>query len=109
VPAATRAWAHLGASLACHGNARQRVLLASDALAEVQARTFAGIEGQRLTGRAAAFGELREVLAAGYPRCFGMAGTHRLFHTPADRAAMVDLAALETVVEAFAATLDMAT
>ena len=104
-PDATSAWVHLGASLACTVD-NQRVVLASEPLASGVARRFKDISGQRLTGAQAGIGELREVLAAGYPRFFGMAGTHRFFHTPADRAALTSPELLAPVARSFAETID---
>ena len=46
------------------------------------------------------------MLAAGYPRFFGMAGSHTFFHTPADSAATTGPEILEPIVRAFAETLD---
>jgi hypothetical protein len=101
---ATVAWAHFGASLACRAPAV--VINSSTSLAALVDRTFAGIEGTRLTAEKAAVGELREVHAAGYANFFGMAGTHRLFHTAQDSAAAVDPAKLAPMAKAFADTLD---
>ena len=53
----------------------------------------------------AAIGELREVHGAGYANFFGMAGSHKFFHTPADSAAAVDPALLSPMAKAFADTL----
>ena len=105
-PEATVAWVHLGASLACNG--AQRVILTSDAMESSVDRGFKGIDAARFVGAQAGVGELREVLAAGYPRFFGMAGTHPYFHTPADRAAMTSPELLEPVTRSFAATVDEA-
>ena len=44
--------------------------------------------------------------AAGYANFFGMAGTHRLFHTARDSAAAVNPAKLTPMAKAFADTLD---
>jgi hypothetical protein len=101
---ATAAWAHFGSSLACRDAAV--VINSSAPLAALVDRHFAGIEGTRLTAEKAAVGELREVHAAGYANFFGMAGTHRLFHTARDSAAVVDLAKLAPMGKAFADTLD---
>lgn len=103
-PADTAAWAHLGSSLAC----RDPVVTAinsSAALAALVDKHFAGIRGMRLTGEQAAIGELRDVHAAGYANFFGMAGSHRLFHTPSDNAAAVDPALLVPMARAFANAL----
>jgi hypothetical protein len=104
-PSATAAWAHFGSSLAC----RDPVVTAinsSAALTPLVDRTFANIKGTRLTAEKAAVGELREVHAKGYANFFGMAGSHKFFHTPADSAAAVDPALLTPMAKAFADTLD---
>ena len=119
-PDATLAWAHFGASLACFSwrrdgdrwitdrevDTRQRLLLSSQAMETSAARRFNDIVATPVTGASAGIGELRDVLAAGYPRFFGMAGSHTFFHTPADSAAATGPEILEPVVRAFAATLD---
>lgn len=119
---ATLAWAHFGASLACFEwrregtswatdrkiDTHQRLILSSEAMKEVVARRFAGITATPLSGAGARLGELRDVGAAGYPRFFGMAGTHTFFHTPADTAATTGPEILEPVVRAFVQTLDEA-
>jgi hypothetical protein len=68
-------------------------------------RAFAQIEGIRLTGEKAAIGELRDVHAANYRHFFGMAGSHKFFHTPADGLAAVDPALLAPMAKAFADAL----
>jgi hypothetical protein len=103
-PAATAAWAHFGSSLACR-NPVVRAINSSAALAPLVDRHFAGLEGQRLIGEKAAIGELREVHAAGYASFFGMAGSHKFFHTPADSAAAVNPDLLLPMARAFADTL----
>src|SRR5262249_53232010 len=99
------AWVHLGASLACSAD-NQRLILASDAMAAAVAHRFKDISGQKLTGAQAGVGEVREALAAGYPRFFGMAGYHRYFHTPADRAPLTSPELLEPVARSFTETID---
>lgn len=119
-PDSTLAWAHFGASLACFAwrrdggrwvtdreiDARQRLVLSSQPMEASVARRFADIVATPLTGTRAGIGELRDVLAAGYPRFFGMAGSHTFFHTPADSAATTGPEILEPVARAFADTLD---
>ena len=68
-------------------------------------QAFAQIEGMRLTGERAAIGELRDVHAANYRHFFGMAGSHKFFHTPADGLAAVDPDLLAPMAKAFADTL----
>lgn len=104
-PKATAAWAHFGSSLACRDPV-VRAINSSVSMTGLVDRGFAGIEGLRLTGEKAAIGELREVHAAGYANFFGMAGTHKLFHTASDSAAAVDPALLTPMAKAFANTLD---
>jgi len=118
-PAATLAWAHFGASLACHewrrdgerwvaGNVvdtRQRVIARSQSMDDLVRRHFGGIAGSGLVGDKAAVGELRDVHAAGYPNFFGMAGLHGLFHTPADSAVGTSPDSLEPIARAFAGAL----
>jgi len=101
---ATAAWAHFGSSLACRDPV-VRAINSSASLAAVIDRHFAGIEGMRLMAEKAAIGELREVHGAGYANFFGMAGSHKFFHTPADSAAAVDPALLSPMAKAFADTL----
>jgi hypothetical protein len=104
-PKATAAWAHFGSSLACRDPV-VRAINSSASMTDLVDRGFTGIEGLRLTGEKAAVGELREVHAAGYANFFGMAGTHKLFHTASDSAAAVDPALLAPMAKAFANTLD---
>jgi hypothetical protein len=118
-PAATLAWAHFGASLACHEwrrdgdrwvagstlDTRLRVIARSQSMDDVVRRHFGGIGGTSLVGDKAAVGELRDVHAAGYPNFFGMAGLHGLFHTPADSAAGTGPDSLEPIARAFAGAL----
>jgi hypothetical protein len=107
LPAATAAWAHFGASLACR-DPILRAIASSAALTPLVDRHFDGIEGTRFIAEKAAIGELREVHGAGYANFFGMAGIHRLFHTPADSLAAVDPARLQPIATAFADVLDAA-
>jgi hypothetical protein len=118
----TLAWAHFGASLACFEwrregtgwvtdrkvDTRQRLLLSSEAMKDTVARRFVGITATPLAGTSARVGEMRDVAAAGYPRFFGMGGSHTFFHTPADSAATTGPEILEPVVRAFVETLDEA-
>lgn len=116
----TLAWAHFGASLACFDwrrdngqwvtdrkvDSRVRVILRSQAMDEIVTHRFKDIVGQPLVGERAGVGELRDVMAAGYPRFFGMAALHLFFHTPADSAAATGPEILEPVVRAFVETID---
>ncbi|MGD9880207.1 MAG: hypothetical protein AB7U95_08720, partial [Reyranella sp.] len=117
---ATLAWVHFGASLACFDwrrengrwvtdrtvDSRVRVILRSQAMDPIVARRFKDIAGQPLVGDRAGLGELREVMAAGHPRFFGMAALHTFFHTPADSAATTGPEILEPVIRAFVGTID---
>ncbi|MBM3646533.1 MAG: hypothetical protein FJX11_01950 [Alphaproteobacteria bacterium] len=117
-PDSTLAWAHFGASLACYEwrrdggrwvtdrkvDTRLRLILSSAAMETTVAQLADA--GTPLSGPRAGIGELRDVLAAGYPRFFGMAGSHTFFHTPADSAAATGPEILEPVARAFVGTLD---
>jgi len=119
-PDATLAWAHFGASLACFEwrregarwitdrkvDARQRLILSSQTMEAAVSRRFKDIAATPLSGAQAGIGELKDVLAAGYPRFFGMAGSHTFFHTPTDSAEATGPEILEPVARAFAETLD---
>jgi hypothetical protein len=119
---ATLAWAHFGASLACFEwrrdgtrwvterqvDTRQRLILSSRAMEATVTRSFRDVAATMAADASAGIGELRDVAAAGYPRFFGMAGSHTFFHTPADSAATTGPEILEPVVRAFADTLDAA-
>jgi hypothetical protein len=104
-PRSTAAWAHFGSALACRDQV-VKAINSSASLTGLVDRHFAGIEGVRLTAEKAAVGELREVHAAGYENFFGMAGSHKLFHTARDSAAAVDPSLLTPMAQAFANTLD---
>jgi len=115
-PDAVAAWVHFGASLACYEwrqegsrrisdrvvDTRIRLINRSEPLDDLVRRHFREIKGTHRVGQEAAIGELRDVHAAGYPKFFGMAGLHPLFHTPADSAAATGSEALEPVIRAFA-------
>jgi len=119
-PEATLAWAHFGASLACFAwrrdgerwvtdrqvDSQQRLVLSSQTMEVTVMRRFKDVVATPLVGARAGVGELRDVQAAGYPRFFGMAGSHTFFHTPADSAAATGPDILESVIRAFAETLD---
>ncbi len=103
-PAITLAWAHFGSSLACRDTV-VRAINSSTSLSPQVDRHFAAIDGERLNGERAAIGELREVCAAGYAGFFGMAGSHRCFHTPVDDISGIAKELLAPMVNAFAGTL----
>jgi hypothetical protein len=101
----TAAWVHFGSALACRDTVA-KAILSSASFAPLIERHFAGIDGTRFTGEKAAVDEMRDVHAAGYPNFFGMAASHKFFHTPADSAAFTSPALLKPMVAAFAAALD---
>jgi len=108
-PQQTRAWIHLGASLACNELPR-RFLLYSAQAASAASAAFAGIEAQRVqVAQQAPPGELREVHAAGYTTYLGMAGSHRFFHSPGDTPRTTSGEALEPIAAAFARALALLT
>ena len=118
-PGAGVVWLHYGASLACYQRVRngdrwetvpevdtqRRFLGISEGLMATVEKTFADVRVNRLVGDKAAAGELRDIMASGYPNFLGMFGLHPLFHTPLDNADMTGPAALEPVMRAFAAAL----
>jgi hypothetical protein len=103
-PETTLAWAHFGASLAVHADT-PRLLLRSSSMEALTDRHFANVPTLGLSGGKAAVGELRDVHAAGYPDFFGMAGTHRFFHTPRDSSDGTSPEVLAPAITAFADTL----
>ncbi len=116
-PEETAVWAHFGASLACYlspkgaaggTNDALRVIGRSETLDGIVTEAFAAVKGAPLVGKQAAVGELRDIVAAGYPRFVGMAGLHTFFHTPADNARLTSPELLEPVARAFAAAVKRA-
>jgi len=119
-PSQTRAWIHLGASLACYEwrksgsrwvatNALEprRFLFYSAPLAAAASAAFTDIEAQRVqVEKQAPPGELRDVHAAGYESFLGMAGSHRFFHNPSDTPQTTGGEALEPLAAAFAKALE---
>ena len=98
-PDATALWVHLGAALAARdwheAEGRlaplpsvdpQRFLVARPELVSPLRSAFAGQPGLEAVygDEAGAGGELGEILAAGYPRAFGILGAHRFHHSPND-------------------------
>jgi hypothetical protein len=118
-PSQTRAWIHLGSSLACYewhnGGSHwsttkaldsRRFLIYSAPAAVAASTAFAGIDAKRLqVEQQAPPGELRDVHAAGYPTYLGMAGAHRFFHSPGDTPRTTGGEALEPIAAAFARAL----
>jgi hypothetical protein len=112
-PDKTALWVHLGANLAARDWQElgptpqplpsadpQRVLMVHPDLLAVARASFAGLPGLEAPysteGRAE--GELKEILAAGYPRVAGVFGAHRFHHAEGDdmrcvSAELADLAA----------------
>ncbi|MGH8236583.1 MAG: hypothetical protein ACREXP_06105 [Steroidobacteraceae bacterium] len=119
-PSQTRAWIHLGASLACYewrkSGSRwvatdslesRRFLFYSEPAAATVSAGFAGMELKRVAvDQQAPPGELRDVHAAGYRTFLGLAGMHRFFHSPGDTPRTTGAEALEPLAAAFAATLE---
>jgi hypothetical protein len=119
-PSAVKAWIHLGASNACHQWARDgdgwrtdgsvdsaaRRLVMSPSMQTMISEPFRPIDAVRFVADKEAIGELRDVKAAGYRDFFGMAGSHRFFHTPTDGPQTTSPAILEPVARAFASALD---
>jgi hypothetical protein len=119
-PSEVKAWIHLGASNACHqwtqdgegwrtdgsvdGAARRLVM--SPSMQAMVSQQFRQIDAVPFIAEKEAIGELREVKAAGYRDFFGMAGSHRFFHTPTDGPQTTSPAILEPVARAFASALD---
>ena len=119
-PAQTRAWIHLGASLACYEWSKsgshwastnalesRRFLLYSAPMAAAASTAFSAIQAKRVQiEKQAPPGELRDVHAAGYESFLGMAGSHRFFHSPSDTAGTTGPEALEGIAGAFAKALE---
>ena len=70
----------------------QRYLVARPQLVAPLRTAFAGQPGLEAVygDEAGAGGELGEILAAGYPRAFGILGAHRFHHSPNDDMRCVD-------------------
>jgi hypothetical protein len=119
-PSAVKAWIHLGASNACHHwtqdgegwhtdgsvDSASRRLVMSPSMQTTISEQFRQIDAVRFIADKEAIGELRDVKAAGYRDFFGMAGSHRFFHTPTDGPQTTSASILEPVARAFASALD---
>ncbi len=119
-PSAVKAWIHLGASNACHHwtpdgegwhtdgsvDSASRRLVMSPSMQTMITEQFRQIDAVQFIADKEAIGELRDVKAAGYRDFFGMAGSHRFFHTPTDGPQTTSPAILEPVARAFASALD---
>lgn len=104
-PAETGLWVHLGANVASRDWHElgprllplpsvdpQRFLVASEVLVPELTAAFRGAPGLERVypASAGAAGELGNILAAGYPRAFGMFGAHRFHHTTSDDARCIE-------------------
>lgn len=115
-PDRTRAWLSLGASLACYSWRRDGDQWINDGVADpgralffsssLQAQLDAALAGLRMhrvaTDQRPPPGELRDFQAAGYRNHFGIAATHRFFHSPGDTVGTTGPGILEPVARAFA-------
>jgi hypothetical protein len=95
-PASTALWLHLGASIATHASATSRAAnsatryaLFSPGLAPVAQARFGGAFTLVPTN-VAAFGEMADVVRAGYPLHLGFAGYGPHHHLPSDDASATD-------------------
>lgn len=120
-PSQTRAWIHLGASIACYEWRKsgtrwvatnelesRRFLLYSAPMTAAASTAFSAVQAKRVRiEKQAPPGELRDVHAAGYESFLGMAGSHRFFHSPSDTPGTTGPEALAPVASAFAKTLEL--
>ena len=119
-PDVTALWVHLGAALAARdwheAEGRlaplpsvdpQRYLVARPQLVAPLRTAFAGQPGLEAVygDDAGAGGELGEILAAGYPRAFGILGAHRFHHSPNDDMRCVDAEHVATTGRALLAAV----
>jgi len=95
-PDAVLAWLHLGASIAAKGSTR-RLMTNRRAFLPALSREFSVDPRPELTETPV--GELGQLAALKYP-CFGIAGGHRLFHSPGDLPTTTSAAMLEPVGQA---------
>jgi hypothetical protein len=115
-PEKTALWVHLGANLAARdwhelgpslqplpSADPQRFLMVHPDLLDAARASFAGQPGLEAPyateGRAE--GELKEILAAGYPRVAGVFGAHRFHHAKADDLRCVSAELADGAIEAF--------
>ncbi len=121
-PAATIAWLHLGASVACYDWRRQgtqwvtdqqvdptRTLFFSESLEPALTKGFDGVAVLRRVkvGQQAPPGELRDIHAAGYQRYFGLASGHRFFHSPGDLPTTTGPEVLQSAAGALSRTIEL--
>ncbi len=97
-PDRVRAWLHLGASIAAKGSTRRLVTNRREFVPALS-RAFSAIPdlAPQLTDPPP--GELAQLAALKYP-CFGIAGGHRLFHSPSDLPSTTSAQMLEPVAQA---------
>lgn len=122
-PRATALWLHLGANLAARDwhdltpkwsplttADPQRYLVTSPALVEHARRIFAGQPGlaDPLSSDVAADGELKTVIAAGYPTVAGVYGAHRFHHVREDMRECLLPEATVQVLQGFRAFMSVA-
>jgi hypothetical protein len=112
-PEATALWLHLGASIAIFGragssdaNAATRYALHSASLAE-PVRAHLASAFVPIDTAVAAFGEVGDVVRAGYPDHLGFAGYGPHHHLPSDTAAATSPALLGDAWSRLLATLEM--
>jgi hypothetical protein len=119
-PAATVAWAHIGATLAARAAEDRngetvmldtadpdRTLMATEGARAAATAGFAGIEG--ITGPVAVrprAGELSTFTDLGYANAFAVLGLHRWFHTIEDTLERVDAKLLVPVLSAHQRTIE---
>ena len=120
-PQRTSLWVHLGASIAAYNwqtpeqrtvgaevpqNAETRWIIYSGNLSFQAWRQFSGLAYQHSPGYLSAFGEAKDIRAAGYPRFFAFAGWHPYFHLPSDDALNTSGDLLIPTGEALAALIE---
>ena len=99
-PKSARDWHEFGTRLAPLPSVDpQRILMASPDLLPDLTTIFRGAPGleRPYPAQGGVAGELGNILAAGYPRVFGILGTHRYHHVDGDDARCVDAAQVRAV------------
>ncbi|MCP5144519.1 MAG: hypothetical protein H6978_06815 [Gammaproteobacteria bacterium] len=120
-PAATRAWMHIGATLAARdaeerngewvmldtADPQRRVMASKDAAAAAE-QGFHGLSGMSPPGLVQPqAGELSAFTDLGYTNAFAAIGVHRWFHTLGDTLDCVDARLVVPVIEAHQRTLEL--
>ena len=119
-PAATAAWAHIGATLAARDAIErngtlvmldtadpQRSLMVTDAARAAAAEGFKGLSGlERPTAVRPSAGELSTFTDLGYAKAFAVLGVHSWFHTVEDTLERVDARLLAPVLTAHQRTIE---